>query len=156
MWTSRLRPQRSTTLWVAPVRVSPRCSGYVPACSIELAAAALLMLIAGIVSYLPELGQLKNILISLLRCFLQLLASGFLLRLLFDWQTWWMVLPVLLFMLFVATQIATSGIKNKVPGLYIGVFLSLSVSSLSVGFLVVEAVIHAEPWCNARLAPGLG
>jgi putative ABC transport system permease protein len=125
-------------------------AGLVDIGYLELAAASLLMVIAGLVSYVLELGQLKNILISLVRCFIQLLAAGFILRLLFDWQTWWLVLLLLLFMLFAATQIATSRIKNKIPGLYMGVFLSLSISSLAVGFLVVEAIIHADPWYNAR------
>lgn len=125
-------------------------AGVVDISYIELLAASALMLVAGVVSYVLELGQLKNILVSSIRCFIQLLAAGFLLKLLFDWQTWWLVLLVLLFMLFAATQIATSRIENKVPGLIFGVFLSLSISSLAVGFIVVEGVIHAEPWYNAR------
>lgn len=117
---------------------------------VELIAASALMLVAGIVSYVLETGQLRNIIVSSARCFLQLLAAGFLLKVLFDWQTWWLVLLVLLFMLVAATQIATSRIKTKVSGLYLGVFVSLSVSSLTVGFLVIEGVIHADPWYNAR------
>lgn len=132
-------------------------SGVVDIGYLELLAASGLMLVAGIVSYTLELGQLKNIVVSSLRCFLQLLAAGFLLQLLFDWQTWWIVLLVVLFMLAAATQIATGRIKNKVPGLMLGVFLSLSVSSLTVGFIVVEGVIHADPWYNAQqLVPIFG
>ncbi len=131
--------------------------GVVDIGSVELLAASALMLIAGIVSAVLELGQLKNILISLVRCFIQLIAAGFVLKLLFDWQTWWLVLLVVVFMLLAATQIATSRIKNKVPGLVLGVFLSLTVSSLAIGFIVVEGVIHAEPWYNARqLIPIVG
>lgn len=117
---------------------------------VELFAASALMLVAGIVSAVLELGQLKNIIISVLRCFIQLLAAGFVLKLLFDWQTWWLALLVLVFMLLAATQIATSRIKNKVPGLLIGVFLSLSVSSLAIAFITVEGIVHADPWYNAR------
>ncbi len=117
---------------------------------VELFAASALMLVAGIISFALELGQAKNILISSVRCFLQLLASGILLRLLFDWQTWWIVMLVLFFMLISATQIATSRVKAKVPGLNISVFVSLLLSPAVISLLVVVGIIHADPWYNAR------
>ena len=108
------------------------------------------MLIAGLVSYKLELGQTKHIAISTIRCFIQLLAVGFLLQYLFSFQTWWLVLLVLVFMVIAATQIATSRVKSSVPGLGPSVFISIFFSSLTIGFLIVEVVVHAEPWHNAQ------
>ena len=116
----------------------------------ELFAAGGLMLIAGFVSFKLELGMTKRIVVSTLRCFLQLLAVGFLLKYLFEYQTWWIVLLVLAFMVISATQIATSRVKSSVPGLAPWVFISVLVSSLSIGLIIVEGVVRADPWYNAQ------
>ena len=117
---------------------------------IELLAASALMLIAGFVSFKLELGQTRRIFISTLRCFIQLLAVGFLLKYLFDFQTWWIVVLILIFMVLAATQIAVSRVKSSVPGLTPLVFISVFVSSMSIGFIVVELVVKADPWFNAQ------
>lgn len=117
---------------------------------IELVCAAGFMIVAALISWKFELGQTKNIAVSTLRCFLQLLACGFLLGYLFQLQTWWLVIVVLLCMVAAATQIATSRVKNSVRGLRIPVFASILLSSLAVLFIVVDGVVHADPWYNAR------
>ena len=63
---------------------------------VELVAASLLMLVAGVVSWRLRLGQTRRIAISTVRAFLQLLAMGLLLVYLFQYQTWWLVCLVLL------------------------------------------------------------
>ena len=82
---------------------------------IELFAASALMLVAGLVSWKLELGQTRRIVVSSVRCFVQLLAAGFLLTYLFEFQTWWLVLLVLAAMVIADTQIATALVKNRVP-----------------------------------------
>ena len=62
---------------------------------VELFSASALMLVAGLVSWKLELGQTRRIAVSSVRCFVQLLAAGFLLTYLFEFQTWWLVLLVL-------------------------------------------------------------
>lgn len=124
---------------------------------LELFAASALMLVAGLVSWKLELGQTRRIVISSVRCFVQLLAAGFLLTYLFEFQTWWLVLLVLAAMVIAATQIATSRVKSNIPTLVPAVFVSLFVSSITVGLIVVEAVVQADPWYNARqLVPIVG
>lgn len=117
---------------------------------VELFAASALMLIAGIISFTLELGQTKRIIVSTIRCFIQLLAVGFLLIYVFEYQTWWIVVILLVFMMLAATQIATSRVKSSIPGLIPLVFASIFVSSVSIGLVVVELVVHADPWYDAR------
>lgn len=124
---------------------------------VELFSASALMFVAGLVSWKLELGQTRRIAVSSVRCFVQLLAAGFLLTYLFEFQTWWLVLLVLAAMVIAATQIATSRVKSRIPGLVPAVFVSLFVSSTAIGLIVVEGVVHAEPWYNARqLVPIVG
>lgn len=117
---------------------------------VELACAAAFMLAAGIVSWKFELGQGKRIAVATLRCFLQLLACGFLLGYLFGCQTWWLVGLVVLGMALAATQIAVGRVRSRVAGLAVPVFLSIALSSVAVALVVVEGVVHAEPWYDAR------
>ena len=117
---------------------------------VELFSASALMLVAGLVSWKLELGQTRRIVVSSVRCFMQLLAAGFLLTYLFEFQTWWLVALVLAAMVIAATQIAVSRVKSRIPGLVPSVFVSLFVSSLVVGFIVVEGVVRADPWFHAR------
>lgn len=117
---------------------------------IELFAASTLMLIAGFISFKLELGQTKRIVVSTVRCFIQLLAVGFLLQYLFEYQTWWIVALLLAVMVIAATQIATSRVKTSVPGLMPAVFVSIFVSSLSIGLIVVEGVVRPDPWYSAQ------
>lgn len=119
---------------------------------VELFAASALMLVAGVVSWKLELGQTRRIVVSSVRTFVQLLAAGFVLAYLFQYQTWWLVLLALAAMVLAATQIATSRVKNSVRGLWPSVFVSLFASSVAVGFVVVEGVVHADPWYEARQA----
>ena len=115
---------------------------------VELFSASALMLVAGLVSWKLELGQTRRIVVSSVRCFMQLLAAGFLLTYLFEFQTWWLVALVLAAMVIAATQIAVSRVKSRI--LVPSVFVSLFVSSLVVGFIVVEGVVRADPWFHAR------
>ncbi len=117
----------------------------------ELVGASLLMLVAGIVSWRLQLGQTKNIAVSTVRAFLQLLAMGFILVYLFKYQTWWLVCLVLLCMCIAAAQIAVGRMKSAVRGLWLDAFLSIFASSISVALVVVECVIHADPWYSAQV-----
>lgn len=117
---------------------------------VELLASALLMMVAGLVSWKLKLGQAKNIAISTVRAFLQLLAMGFLLVYLFEYQTWWLVCLVVVAMTLAATQIAVSRVKQAAKGLWLDTFLSIFVSSIVIALIVVECIIHADPWYSAK------
>lgn len=125
-------------------------SGIVDIGYLELFCAAGLLLVAGIVSWKLSLGQGKDIAVAGIRAFIQLLAMGLLLIYLFQYQSWWLVLLVLLAMGLSATQIAIGRVKHKVSGLWPNVFLSIFVSSMIIAFIVVDGVIQAEPWYSAR------
>lgn len=47
-----------------------------------------------------------------------------------------------------------AGTNKVVRGLWADVFLSITVSSMVIAFIVVEGIIHADPWYNAmQLVP---
>lgn len=117
---------------------------------VELAAASLLMLVAGVVSWRLSLGQAKSIAVATVRAFVQLLAMGFLLVYVFQLQSWWLVLLILLLMTLAATQIAADRVGKRAKGLWASMFLTLLVSSLTIALIVVDGVIRPEVWYSAR------
>lgn len=122
---------------------------------VELVGASLLMLVAGIVSWRMGLGQSRRIAVSTVRAFLQLLAMGLLLGYLFKYQTWWLVCLVLLGMCIAATQIATGPARTRSCGGFGPTFFFPSpCHPWIIAFIVVEGIIHADPWYNAmQLVP---
>ncbi len=125
-------------------------TGVINIGNLELVASALLMLVAGAVSLKLRLGLTKNIIVATIRAFIQLLAMGFLLLYLFRYQTWWLVGIAIFAMSIAATQIAISRVKGTVKGIWLDTFLSIFISSMVIAFIVVEGIIHAEPWYSAR------
>ncbi len=118
--------------------------------TLELCCAAGLLLVAGIVSWRLALGQGRAIVVAGVRSFVQLLAMGFLLIYLFQYQSWWLVLLVLVAMGISAAQIAVGRVKQKVRGLWGNAFISIFVSSMIIAFIVVDGIIQADPWYSAR------
>ncbi|HVP91023.1 MAG TPA: iron export ABC transporter permease subunit FetB [Terriglobales bacterium] len=116
----------------------------------ELLIASLLMLVAGFASYRMKLGMAKDIVVSMVRLFLQLLALGFVLRWVFGNQTWWLVLLILLVMVASATQIASTRVTKAPGGLKPAMFLSLFVTGLTMAFVVTGLIIRVKPWYGAR------
>ena len=104
--------------------------GVVPIGDLQLILAALFMAVAAATSFRLGLGLAKDIAISTLRVFLQLLALGLVLRYLFEFQTWWLVLAMLLIMTVSATLIARGRVKKGPKGLEPALFLSLFITGL--------------------------
>lgn len=123
--------------------------------NIQLLCAAGLMLVAGAVSWRSAMGLERDIAVSTLRAYLQLMALGFVLGWVFDNQTWWMVLLLLLAMVLSATQIARSRVKNRPANITLPLFVSLLTTSLIMVFLVVELVVRPEVWYDARVVIGI-
>ncbi|QUC02931.1 iron export ABC transporter permease subunit FetB [Atopobium sp. oral taxon 416] len=117
---------------------------------LELILAAGFMLVAAYVSWRMKLGQEKSIAIATVRVFLQLLAMGFILIYIFQYQSWWLVLLVMFCMSLFAARIACDRIKLHLDGLWIDVYASITLSSVVIALIVVEGIIHATPWYSAR------
>ena len=132
-------------------------SGVIPIGNWQLAVAALFMVVAAVASFKFKLGLTKDILISTLRVFLQLLALGIVLRYLFEFQTWWLVLVMFVFMIVCAVFIARGRVKKGPRGLELSLFLSLAVTSVTVTAIVVGSTrgamrySHSQRWVRRRV-----
>ena len=129
--------------------------GVIEIGNLQLILAAGFMVIAGVVSWREGMGLERDIAISTLRAFLQLIALGLVLKWVFDNQTWWMVLLILLVMVANATQIGRGRVKNRPDGITPQIFITLLVTSLTMLLVVVELIVRPELWYDARVVVGI-
>lgn len=117
----------------------------------------LILLVPIAISVKLGLGNIRGILISVLRMTVQLGLVGLYLEVIFRLNRWWLNLIWILVMLFVAagTVVKNAGLKPKV-------FLPVSVIGLVIGIfgtgaILIFTVVQPEPpWDAAYLIPIMG
>jgi putative ABC transport system permease protein len=112
----------------------------------ELAIAALLVLVAGAVSLGLRLGLERRLGIASVRTVVQLLAVGYVLKLVFRLDSPWPVLAIMLVMTFAASLSAVRRASRTLRGVTVMAFITLVASGFAVTFTVTNLVIGVEPW----------
>lgn len=84
------------------------------------------------------------------RMLLQLLVIGYLLTFIFAFDTPWMVLAVLVFMLVAASWIALQPLAERSPRRLGRALLAIGAVGLAQLALVTQLVIDVEPWYDPR------
>ncbi|MFO7655278.1 MAG: iron export ABC transporter permease subunit FetB [Candidatus Krumholzibacteriia bacterium] len=131
--------------------------GAVPLSFLDLAVAATLVLVAGMVSVGLRLGLERRLAVASVRTVVQLLLIGYVLRFVFDQQTWYAVFALAAVMVVAASRAAVARSSRSFPGAIPHAFLTLTVVGLSTTLTVTTLVIGTEPWYQARyLIPLLG
>ncbi|GJQ50405.1 MAG: iron export ABC transporter permease subunit FetB [Candidatus Kuenenia stuttgartiensis] len=106
------------------------------------------ILLIGISLY-ESLRLEKTILIGSFRAVIQLILVGFFIKLIFDYKQWYVVMPILLVMIFVASQTVIKWLKNPVKGMYCCALISVSLASafslLFIFLLVVRIPVWYDP-----------
>lgn len=90
-------------------------------------------------------ANLSDVLIASMRMFVQLLAVGYLLVMLFEQPSVWISLGVVIVMLIIATWIALRPVKQH-NGLLLPALVSLGIAVLFHLFLSVALIIDLDPW----------
>ena len=129
--------------------------GVVEIGNLQLVLAAGFMVAAGIVSWREGMGLERDIAVSTIRAFLQLIALGLVLKWVFDNQTWWIVALIMLVMVANATQIGRSRVKNGPAGIAPSIFVTLLVTSITMVTVVVQVIVRPELWYDARIVVGI-
>lgn len=89
---------------------------------------------------------MTTVLHGLFRMCLQLILVGYVLNFIFDTNQPLIILMVLSIMLAAAGIIALRPVGKKNRNLYLKAFLSISVSSIIILFIVTQGVINLDPW----------
>ncbi|MFC2174051.1 ABC transporter permease, partial [Acidobacteriota bacterium] len=103
-----------------------------------------------ILSRIMGLALEKDITIAAVRCFIQLVAIGYLLKYIFSLHRWYFVLAFICAMILVATRAAVKRQKRKVAGIYPITGLSLVISAGINIVLITFVIVGHTPWYEPR------
>ncbi len=112
----------------------------------QLVIAMLFMVFVGVLSIRLSLGLEKDLAIATARTYLQLLALGLVLRYVFDIDSPWLVVGLLLFMMAVAARIIVKRAPDAPRGLFTQSFLTMALTGFTVTFAVTGLIVQVEPW----------
>lgn len=125
----------------------------------DLSLAAILIILLGVVSLKLRLGQTRQLFIASVRCTLQLLLMGFILKLLFFAASPWAIIIMAFVMLLSAGQAVTSRMHRPLAGRWSYLFgvTAMFLSSFTVTLYALFIIIDITPWYTPQYAiPLLG
>lgn len=130
---------------------------YVELTPLDLALAAILLLIPAAISVALKLGLQKSLAIAALRTTAQLTLLGLVLEWVFEANRWFYVVPMLLVMLIAAARAAIARSSRRFPGAHLAAFASLTLATTLTTFATTELVIGVDPWFTPQyVIPLLG
>ncbi|TDJ75708.1 MAG: iron export ABC transporter permease subunit FetB [Planctomycetota bacterium] len=122
-----------------------------------LALAALLVLANAAASLALRLGLGRKLVTAGARAVIQLLLLGYVLVLVFESDSPWIVIGLMLAMAFVAGVEAVRRTTRRVPGIYKSSLGVVMVSSMAITFYALFVILRVEPWYAPQYAiPILG
>ena len=123
----------------------------------DLGVALILIVLAGAVSIMLQLGIERRLLLSALRCTIQLGMVGMILQQIFKIENPMPVAIWYLLMLVFAAREAVVRSKWRYKGIRIDAMITMAFSTMLVGGIVTQAVIGVKPWYNPQyVIPILG
>ena len=118
--------------------------------AIDLSIAAVLVLAAGVISLLLNLGLGRRLALGAVRTVVQLLLLGYVLRIIFRIDNPAPLIVVLFIMLSAAGYTAVAHINRTLKGVYWIALFSLALTGLVTTFVVTGLVIGVDPWYQPR------
>ena len=109
-----------------------------------------LMLIAIGLALWQQVGIAWSLMIGTGRTILQLLVAGYFLELVFELQSSWAVLLVVLIMIGVATGVSRNRISTKIAFLWLWIGGSLAISTIVTLVYVIVLVLQPDPWYSPQ------
>jgi putative ABC transport system permease protein len=115
----------------------------------QLALAFIPVLIVIFIQYSWSL-PLKKTIHALIRMLIQLLLVGFFLSYLFESDSAWLVLTLLIIMILFSSRIALNNINAPKKALVQRAILSISFSSVLTLVVITQGVLQLSPWYHAQ------
>jgi putative ABC transport system permease protein len=132
-------------------------AGYIELTYLQVAAAAVLILVNGAISVALKLGLEKRLLVAALRTVVQLLLVGLVLQWVFSLSRWYLVVALMAVMALVAGVAAVRRTDRRYPGIWLNAILSVWVSSWLITAAALFGIVDVDPWFAPQYAiPLLG
>ena len=130
---------------------------YIIINNIELLTSVAFMAIAILMSYIEKIKLEKDLMVGTLRCFVQLMAVGYILRSIFHANKWYWVVLIILVMISVAGFDSIRREKKKSPYTLPIVIGAIAAGTISIMTLVVLFVVKVDYWYNPQyIIPMMG
>jgi putative ABC transport system permease protein len=105
-----------------------------------------LILIAIGLSVITQLRLEKDLIVGAVRTFVQLIAVGYVLNLVFSIEQWYVIIPVLLVMMGVAIHTIIGRQRYKFKKIVPIITFSLTIGTGITLFIVIVVIINVDPW----------
>ena len=116
----------------------------------ELGLTGLFVLAAGAISVWNRLGLEKSLFVGSVRCVVQLLLMGMVLRYIFDVESWWIVIGLFMIMVVFAVRIVRGNVaEDKIPFVF-PAFLTMFLVYAVVSAVVSGVIVGASPWWHPQ------
>lgn len=123
----------------------------------QLALAASLLLVNGLLSWLLSLDLGRRLVLAALRATVQLALIGLVLQQVFELRQVGWILLVMAIMTLAAASASVRRAEHRYPGIWLNGLISVGVSAWLVTLIAVMAVVQVKPWYEPRyIIPLLG
>lgn len=123
----------------------------IPISDLKLIISVVLIVIVGAISALLRLGLLKSLVWGTFRTFVQLLLVGYALVWIFEIDSPVMLAAIVLVMCYFGARTAVKRSPNVQNYPIILAYISLTISTFFVTFIVTAVIISAETWYTGRI-----
>ncbi|MCG8619263.1 MAG: iron export ABC transporter permease subunit FetB [Desulfobacterales bacterium] len=118
--------------------------------AVELGIAGLFVAAAGGISLLSRLNLGRDLLIGSVRCVVQLMAMGYVLRFIFDVESAWIVLGLFCVMVVFAVRIIRGNVKERQIPFVFPAFLTMLAVYAVISAIVTGVIVGATPWWHPQ------
>ncbi len=123
----------------------------------QIALAGTLVFLAGTVSVGLRLRLENDLVLATVRGTIQLALVGYVLAWIFEVNTPWVVISAMAIMVTAAAKAAIDRPSRTFRGAFLGSFVTLCISGVTIALLVSNIVVRVEPWYDPRyVLPLLG
>lgn len=123
----------------------------------QVALAALLVVINGLISVALRLGLERRLLLASLRTIVQLFLIGLVLHWVFSLNKWYLVVALTAVMAVIAGVAAVNRTDRRYPGIFFSSIISVWASSWFITAIALFGIIKVDPWYKPQYAiPLLG
>lgn len=116
----------------------------------QLLLATLFVVFVGVLSLKLSLGLEKDLAVSTLRTYIQLLILGFVLRWVFGMDSALLVVSIILLMVAMAARIVVRRSPDAPSGVFGSSALAMALTGFLVTFAVTGLIVRVEPWYEPR------
>jgi len=112
----------------------------------DLLIALILILIPIVISFERRLGVAKDLLIGTIRAFVQLMMIGYVLKYIFGFKKWYLVLLMIAIMALVAGYNAVKRQRIKIKGLFPIMTVSIFSGAAIAMATLIALILRVQPW----------